>query len=123
MTMQRWRSSQGLIPPMGDLYELRRRIEDYWPTFRNFPFRGEDVMPAVDIYEKDGGFFNAFTVYNEEEGINFKDTVEALYDRMGGKAVNDLNRFCEFLIKMQKTPERMEELIAECNLDEPERMP
>lgn len=73
---------------------------------------------VVDIYEKDGGFFNAFTVYNEEEGINFKDTVEALYDRMGGKAVNDLNRFCEFLIKMQKTPERMEELIAECNLDE-----
>jgi HSP20 family protein len=54
---------------MGDLYELRRRIEDYWPASRNFPFRGEDVMPAVDIYEKDGNYI----VKAELPGIKEED--------------------------------------------------
>jgi HSP20 family protein len=56
MTMQRWRSRQGLIPPIGDLYELRRRIEDFWPGFRQSPFGEEDVLPAIDMYEKEGSY-------------------------------------------------------------------
>jgi HSP20 family protein len=41
---------------MGDLHELRRRIDDYWPNFRNLLFQREDVIPVVDIYEKDGSY-------------------------------------------------------------------
>jgi hypothetical protein len=73
---------------------------------------------VVDIYDNKGKFINAFTVYGEDEGINFKDTIESLYERMGEKAIPDLNKFGEFLIKMQKTPERMEELLQESGLVE-----
>lgn len=76
-------------------------------------------LPAIlviDIYDKNGSHINALTIYGEEEGINFHDTINALYDRLGKEALKDLNSLCIFLMKFQKEPARLNDLLTESGL-------
>lgn len=84
MSMERWRPRRGLTPwrPSRELDELRRRFEDFWPSWpslRRFPLEIEEWVPAIDMYEKD----NKYMVKAELPGLKEEDVdVSVVGDRL-----------------------------------------
>lgn len=75
MAMERWRQGRGLIPrrrPLRELDDLRSRLEDLWPLWpsgEHSVFEQVQLMPATDIYERDG----KYVVKAELPGMEEKD--------------------------------------------------
>ena len=84
MAMERWGPRRGLMPwrPFGELDEIRRRFEDFWPLWPSlgrFPFETEGWAPAIDMYEKD----DKYMVKAELPGMKEEDVdVSVVGDRL-----------------------------------------